>query len=373
MTSDVQPQLEDATLRHEIAAAGFPVEVTTAVSATGAHAHHPVATASTSNGKMHVDGEESSDDDDRPLSAKLNGKPKDKEKKSKKKHDKPSSKTDKPKKADKKKPINQVNDAKMEEDSDDDKPLASAIPNLNLNGHAETSQRGSRASTSATSSAQNGSDSEDEPLFAKANGKGKVKKEDSDFDSDAALLADDGNKKRKKGSKDASGKAPKAKRAKKEDNDSDAEIKPRKKQKTKVKAEPASSPGPSKLLAEAKTKAKRAKKEESVGPAVNGKGKAKKEDDDDEGEGNDDDEEEEGEEPWWEAGDVADGPKWTTLEHNGVMFAPLYEPLPSNVKLKYKGKHVLLMASSTLIGLHQANPSTSLLNLRKSLASSVQC
>ena len=46
---------------------------------------------------------------------------------------------------------------------------------------------------------------------------------------------------------------------------------------------------------------------------------------------------------WWEAPDHGDGSiKWTTLEHNGVVFPPPYEPLPKNVKMKYDGVPVKL-------------------------------
>lgn len=51
-------------------------------------------------------------------------------------------------------------------------------------------------------------------------------------------------------------------------------------------------------------------------------------------------EEEDGEEVyrWWEEQANGDGEeKWQTLEHNGVIFPPPYEPLPSHVKMKYKG------------------------------------
>ncbi|KAL4797512.1 hypothetical protein BDV19DRAFT_377617 [Aspergillus venezuelensis] len=48
--------------------------------------------------------------------------------------------------------------------------------------------------------------------------------------------------------------------------------------------------------------------------------------------------EEEDEYRWWEDPTKGDGTiKWTTLEHNGVVFPPPYEPLPKNVKLKYDG------------------------------------
>lgn len=43
---------------------------------------------------------------------------------------------------------------------------------------------------------------------------------------------------------------------------------------------------------------------------------------------------------WWEA-KQAEGDntvKWTTLEHNGVIFPAPYEPLPDHVKMKYNGQ-----------------------------------
>ncbi|KAI2788995.1 DNA topoisomerase 1 [Penicillium oxalicum] len=46
---------------------------------------------------------------------------------------------------------------------------------------------------------------------------------------------------------------------------------------------------------------------------------------------------------WWEDPTKGDGTKkWTTLEHNGVVFPPPYEPLPQNVKMKYDGVPVTL-------------------------------
>lgn len=54
----------------------------------------------------------------------------------------------------------------------------------------------------------------------------------------------------------------------------------------------------------------------------------------------DDDMAEEGEEEsrWWENPDKQDGViKWRTLEHNGVIFPPPYQPLPKHVKMLYNG------------------------------------
>ncbi|KAJ9100837.1 DNA topoisomerase 1 [Naganishia cerealis] len=43
---------------------------------------------------------------------------------------------------------------------------------------------------------------------------------------------------------------------------------------------------------------------------------------------------------WWEAQDMDGEQKWESLHHNGVMFPPEYEPLPSHVKMYYDGKPV---------------------------------
>ena len=46
---------------------------------------------------------------------------------------------------------------------------------------------------------------------------------------------------------------------------------------------------------------------------------------------------------WWEDPTKGDGTiKWTTLEHNGVVFPPPYEPLPKKVKMRYDGVPVSL-------------------------------
>lgn len=54
-------------------------------------------------------------------------------------------------------------------------------------------------------------------------------------------------------------------------------------------------------------------------------------------------EDEEEEYRWWDAPKKEDDSiKWTTLEHNGVLFPPEYEPLPKSVKLYYDGKAISL-------------------------------
>ncbi|CAL8339655.1 unnamed protein product [Lota lota] len=45
---------------------------------------------------------------------------------------------------------------------------------------------------------------------------------------------------------------------------------------------------------------------------------------------------------WWEEERYTDGVKWRFLEHKGPVFAPPYDPLPSNVKFYYDGKHMKL-------------------------------
>uniref|UniRef100_A0A7N6AT41 DNA topoisomerase I n=1 Tax=Anabas testudineus TaxID=64144 RepID=A0A7N6AT41_ANATE len=45
---------------------------------------------------------------------------------------------------------------------------------------------------------------------------------------------------------------------------------------------------------------------------------------------------------WWEEERYTDGVKWKFLEHKGPVFAPPYDPLPSNVKFYYDGKPMKL-------------------------------
>ena len=67
---------------------------------------------------------------------------------------------------------------------------------------------------------------------------------------------------------------------------------------------------------------------------------AKKEEDD--GDDGDNEEEEDDEYKWWEHKKEDDSVKWTSLQHNGVVFPPEYERLPSDVKMKYNGKPLTL-------------------------------
>ncbi|KAL1657243.1 DNA topoisomerase 1 [Didymella pomorum] len=75
-------------------------------------------------------------------------------------------------------------------------------------------------------------------------------------------------------------------------------------------------------------------------PAKKGKVKVKSEE---EKQQDEDAQNEEDEYRWWEDTAKGDGTKkWDTLEHNGVVFPPDYEPLPKNVKLVYDGVPVTL-------------------------------
>ena len=61
------------------------------------------------------------------------------------------------------------------------------------------------------------------------------------------------------------------------------------------------------------------------------------------GDGDDENDEEDEEYRWWDDPTKGDGTKkWTTLEHNGVVFPPPYELLPKNVKMKYNGTPIQL-------------------------------
>ena len=83
---------------------------------------------------------------------------------------------------------------------------------------------------------------------------------------------------------------------------------------------------------------KNAKAKAAAAAPAKGKAKVKKETEQDEEAA-----EEEDEYRWWEDPGKGDGTrKWETLEHNGVVFPPDYEPLPKNVKLIYDGIPVTL-------------------------------
>lgn len=103
----------------------------------------------------------------------------------------------------------------------------------------------------------------------------------------------------------------KANGVKKEESDSDAPISKRSKVKPETSAKRGKGAAPAEDTKKAKSKSKEASEEEGY--------------------------------EWWNAPKREDDSiKWQTLEHNGVLFAPEYEPLPKHVKLLYDGKPVNL-------------------------------
>lgn len=124
--------------------------------------------------------------------------------------------------------------------------------------------------------------------------KASVKKEESD--DDRPLAKSTSAKRQSNGN---------VKKSLKHESDSDAPLK-------KTKGTPKSTPGTKKAAASKKSKPKESE------------------------------EEEQGYE-WWNAPKPEDDTiKWQTLEHNGVLFAPVYEPLPKHVRLIYDGTPVSL-------------------------------
>ena len=191
-------------------------------------------------------------------------------------------------------------------EDDDDIPLASspAKKTKSAVGH-----RGSHATT--TTNASNGkAESDSDAALAtvkrkcapngkvKAPPKKKVKKEEERSEAMEASASDD----EPLTNKGSSGKA----KVKPESDVEMKDIKPKRKR------------GPN----------KKAKEEDPSSQTPQGKKKGKKK------------EEEDAEEVyrWWEEQANGDGEeKWQTLEHNGVIFPPPYERLPSHVKMNYKG------------------------------------
>lgn len=68
----------------------------------------------------------------------------------------------------------------------------------------------------------------------------------------------------------------------------------------------------------------------------------------------------------WEEERYTDGVKWKFLEHKGPVFAPPYDPLPSNVKFYYDGKPAVSSQSVTDL---TAEPCDNVLAGRTKLAS----
>lgn len=189
-----------------------------------------------------------------------------------------------------KKPI-KASAAQMGEESDDDVPLGQKLQKekAKIEKKAEKEAKELRKEDKA------------------AEAKKKAKKQDSDDEDDEPLV----KKKKPAPKKQVNGSA--TKKVKKEESDDDVPL---------VKKAPP----------------KKVKKEEPSPAKGKAKAKVKKEEVPDE-EGEDEEEEYR----WWEDPTKGDGTiKWKTLEHNGVVFPPDYEPLPKNVKMLYDGTPVSL-------------------------------
>ncbi|KAI0401243.1 eukaryotic DNA topoisomerase I [Xylaria palmicola] len=191
-----------------------------------------------------------------------------------------------------------ANETAVAEDSDDDVPLNKKLVDKrkSIDRAAVKEARNIRASESK----------------AKKSAPKKAVKDESDDDKPLS-----GAKNRKRSLNGTNGKA-KSNGVKKEDSDSDTPM--RKKAKTATPKAKAKADG---TASGKKQPAKKAKKEQSEDPA-------------------DIEDDEEEEYRWWDQAKSDDSIKWQTLEHNGVLFPPPYEPLPNNVKLVYNGTPVTL-------------------------------
>ncbi|KAE8442308.1 hypothetical protein EG329_003508 [Mollisiaceae sp. DMI_Dod_QoI] len=199
----------------------------------------------------------------------------------------------------------------MPVDSDsDDEPLAAKKTSVKLPPRA-----------SETAIGQDSSDDDDEPLTSKlAKEKASIEKK---AEKEAKAIRAKENKTKKA--------APK--KVKKEESESEDEVKPKAKRKSNgtstkktngVKKEESDSDAPLAKKASAK-KANGKVKIETASPAKKAKGKKEASV-----------EEEDEVYRWWDAPKKEDDSvKWETLQHNGVVFPPEYEPLPKNVKLLY--------------------------------------
>jgi DNA topoisomerase I len=181
------------------------------------------------------------------------------------------------------------------------------------------------------------SDSDDVPITAKL-AKEKANIEKKAAKESKALLAKDG--KDKKGTT--------KQRDKKRDSDDDTPKKPKRKsngtaqangsakKRPAVKDEDSDSDAPLAKVASSKKVNGKVNAEASTPVKKDKKGKEVKKD-------ASEDVEDEEEYRWWDAPKKEDDTiKWTTLEHNGVIFPPEYEPLPKTVKLRYNGTPVNL-------------------------------
>jgi DNA topoisomerase I len=208
------------------------------------------------------------------------------------------------------------------------------------------------------------SDSDDQPLQSKTKAKRPPRASDAQIgeesDSDAPIeqkLAAEKDKIQKKAAKEAvairkeekkAAPAPTKRKAKVKDEDDEdldpakgrrkSAVKPPASKKANVvkKEESSDDDVPLSKKATSSKVSKKAKAEPASPAKKAGKGKAVKKEESAEAE-----EDEEEEYRWWEDPTKGDGTKkWETLQHQGVIFPPPYEPLPKNVKMRYDGKPI---------------------------------
>ncbi|KAI5454361.1 DNA topoisomerase 1 [Naganishia albida] len=220
-------------------------------------------------------------------------------------------------------------------DSEDDKPLTKTA----------------RASTSVSAKQEPESSSEEDIPLASTNGVSKPPTVDeSDLSEDEKPLAKTTRRAASRNSTVKSEKTGSSDLSDQEAEESSDEDVPLAK-KTKKAAAPKKAPA-KKKAAEPKKGRGKAKKEESDSeekPLKKGKAAPKAEVKDEKPKGRkkkseaEQQQEEDDAYKWWEAQADGDGSsKWTTLEHNGVLFPPAYQPLPKNIRMKYDGKSVTL-------------------------------
>lgn len=232
-----------------------------------------------------------------------------------------------------------------DESSDDEAPLAKRSktqhkqPDSDSDDEPIAKKNGAKLPPSAKNTDMNVDSDDDEPL-------GKIAAKKASIEKAAAKEA-------KSIRADTKVKKPVAKKAVKDESSDDEPLaKPTKRQvngtaakKTNgVKKEESDSDVPiskrAKKAAAAKPAAKAATKAAPKGKGAAAKKPVKEESKDI----TDEDDEEEEEYKWWEesAKKEDDSIKWTTLEHNGVIFPEEYERLPKDVKLLYDGTPVEL-------------------------------
>jgi DNA topoisomerase-1 len=209
------------------------------------------------------------------------------------------------------------NETKLPESSDDDdEPLGAKLAKrkAEIEKSAVREDKKIRA-REARRSIKEGDDSDDDVPLSRSSKPARRSRPAKDESSDDEPLSKSSGNRRQP----ANGAAKRKSAAKDESSDSDAPIS--KSKKRSAVSTPSST--------------KTAKK-----PAAAAKAKATKKESEEPEDGEDEDEDED-EFAWWNQPKKEDDSiKWTTLEHNGVLFPPAYQRLPPHVKLVYDGQPV---------------------------------